>query len=64
MHYDATYPQYATVAATMERFGLSRPTLYRLIRRGVIEAVKVGRSTRIVTGSVEAYFAGLPRLGS
>jgi len=62
MQHDVNFPEYATIAAIGQRFGLSRPTIYRLISRGAIEAVKVGRCTRIVTRSVEEHFAGLPRL--
>ncbi len=56
-------PPYAAVKAVAAWFGLSRSTQYRMLERGEIEAVKVGRSTRIVTASVERYFANLPRIG-
>jgi len=53
---------YASIADVQRHTSLSRPTIYRLIERGAFEAIKVGRNTRIVTASVEAYFASLPRL--
>lgn len=56
-------PRYAAVKEISAWFGLSRSTQYRMIKRGEIEAVKVGRGTRILTDSVERYFASLPRLG-
>jgi len=62
MQHDTDFPQYATLPDIARRFRLSRSTVYRLIAQGAIEAVKVGRCTRIVTRSVEEHFAGLPRL--
>lgn len=55
--------EYITIKEAAKRFGISSSTQYRLIGRGFIEAVKVGRHTRIVAASVEKYFANLPRLG-
>jgi len=53
---------FATVQDIGAMYRISRPTIYRLIERGEIEAVKVGRATRIAMASVERYFASLPRM--
>jgi len=53
--------EFDTIKSVMERYNISRATLYRLIGRGEIEAVKVGAATRIKMSSVEEYFANLPR---
>jgi hypothetical protein len=45
-------------------YGFSKPTIYRLIARGLLVARKVGRRT-IITGEDEAsWLASLPRLSS
>ena len=62
MHQPPDFPEYATIPDISRRFRLSRSTLYRLIGQGLVEAVKVGSATRIITRSVECYFAKLPRL--
>ena len=58
------FPEYAPMQAIATRFGISRATLYRLIGKGTLKAEKVGRATRVVTASVEEYFANLPQLHS
>ncbi|NVN10656.1 helix-turn-helix domain-containing protein [Nguyenibacter vanlangensis] len=57
------FPKYATISDVCDNCRLSRSTVNRLIKSGEISAVKVGRATRIVTESVERYFANLPRTG-
>lgn len=57
------FPEFASIPLITQRFNISRSGIYRMLSQGDIQAVKVGRSTRIVTRSVEAYFARLPRLG-
>lgn len=59
----AATPLYVRISDVKAMFGISVPTQYRMINDGKIEAVKVGRHTRIVLASVERYFANLPRLG-
>ncbi len=39
------------------RLRLSRPSIYRLIEKGEIEALHIGRSLRITNASVEAFLA-------
>ncbi len=63
MHTLNDFPEFASIPLITQRFNISRSRIYRMLSQGDIQAVKVGRSTRIVTRSVEAYFARLPRLG-
>ena len=63
MHTLNDFPEYASIPLITQRFNISRSGIYRMLSQGDIQAVKVGRSTRIVTRSVEDYFARLPRLG-
>lgn len=42
--------------------GLSRATIYRMIARKELEAVKVGTRTLVTMASIEAYVASAPRL--
>ena len=48
---------YLSYAAAEKYAGLSRSTLWRLLRRGDIVAVRAGASVRIVRGSLDAYLA-------
>lgn len=49
-------PLLVTIAEAARRTSLSRPSIYRLIERGELEAVKVGtKSVRIPTGALEAF---------
>jgi hypothetical protein len=41
---------------------LSRATIYRMIGRGDLEAIKIGARTLVTTSSLEALAAGAPRL--
>ena len=41
--------------------GYSRSELYRRLSIGEIEAVKIGRATRVLAGSLKSSIAGLPR---
>lgn len=46
---------YLSYAAAEKYAGLSRSTLWRMLRRGEIKAIKVGASVRIVRASLDAY---------
>ena len=48
---------YLTYAAAETYTGLSRSTLWRMLKRGEIRAVKVGASVRIVRSSLDAYLS-------
>lgn len=52
-----TERQYITIQEAEVMFGISKPTLYRLIRHGQIPAVNLGkRLTRISRAHIEAMF--------
>lgn len=44
--------------------GTSRATIYRMINRGELEAIKLGARTIITTESIEARVAAAPRLAA
>lgn len=43
---------------------LSRTTIYRMINRGDLEAIKIGSRTLITLASIEAMTANAPRLAA
>lgn len=47
--------EWVTYRQAEELSGLSRTTLWRLVRAGEVEAAKVGRAVRINRGSLDAY---------
>lgn len=47
--------KWGTYRQAEEMAGLSRTTLWRLVRTGEIEAAKVGRAVRINLHSLDAY---------
>ena len=49
------------VPVAAQRLGVGRSTLYVLLGRGDIEAVKVGRRTLVTEVSLARLVAGLPR---
>lgn len=51
-----------TVRQFSEAFSLSRATVYNLIRRGEIEARKVGGRTLIPAAIADSWFASLPEV--
>lgn len=56
-----TPKKYGTIATTMERYDLSRRTVYDLLADGSLSAVKRGATTLIDLEHADAYFASLPR---
>lgn len=50
-----------SVPAAAQRLGVGRSTLYVLLARGALEAVRIGRRTLVPTTSVERLIAALPR---
>ena len=59
--------QALTIRKTCEALGgaddpLSDDTIYRLIKRGDLDAFKVGTRTLVTVASIEAYIAKAPRL--
>ncbi|QDH12995.1 helix-turn-helix domain-containing protein [Formicincola oecophyllae] len=55
-------PDYLSVKSVRERYGVPATSLYRLINAGRVEAVKIGRTTRISVASLEALFKCAPRV--
>jgi excisionase family DNA binding protein len=49
-----------TIREFCERFRISQPTAYHLIRSGKLRARKLGRRTILFGPDVEAYIASLP----
>lgn len=48
-----------TIKQFMDRYQISRSTVYRLIASGALLTVKIGRAVRIPTESAEAWAKGL-----
>jgi hypothetical protein len=53
-------PAAQSVPAALAYSGLSRSGLYRAAARGEIEFRKVGRSTLVLTDSLDRFLASLP----
>jgi excisionase family DNA binding protein len=47
-----------TAAEVAEKLRVSTMTVYRLIRRGELPAVRVGRNYRVRSGDLETYLDG------
>ncbi|MBK3778412.1 helix-turn-helix domain-containing protein [Azospirillum brasilense] len=56
----ALEPVAMTVPHAVRYSGLGRSTLYNLLGKNQIEAVKAGNRTLVLTASIRAYLAGLP----
>lgn len=55
-------PEFVTVSQACDMFSVSHPTVYKMIRSGVVKAVKIGRGTRVEMASIRQYFASLPKV--
>lgn len=53
-------PILVSIDEAAERIGLCRRTVYQLIATDRIQAVKAGRSTRVIFESLKQYAASLP----
>lgn len=51
-------PSLLTAAEVADQLRVSTMTIYRLIRRGELPAVRVGRNYRVRVQDLEAYLAG------
>lgn len=56
-------PRAFSVATFCERYGISRAYTYVLIKRGELNAVKMGNRTLIPVESADTWFATLPSFG-
>lgn len=53
-------PQYLTYRQAEELTGLSRQTVWRLIKSGDVRAFRIGRSVKIERRSLESYVQAEP----
>ena len=51
-------PSLLTAAEVADQLRVSTMTIYRLIRRGELPAVRVGRNYRVRAADLDAYLAG------
>jgi excisionase family DNA binding protein len=58
------HPHSLTIVEACRRYGFGKTTLYALISRGTVEAVKLGTRTLVLADSIERHLASLPRLGN
>jgi excisionase family DNA binding protein len=57
----ASEPEFYTVQEVAARLRLSRKTVYRLVERGEIRAIKIGDNYRIPREALEAIIRGEER---
>jgi excisionase family DNA binding protein len=50
--------EYLTVKEVCQKLKISKPTLYKLIKEGVIRKRKIRRSTRILASDIKKYLEG------
>ena len=50
-------PLLLTVDRAAQKLGICRDFMYRLLARGEMRSVKIGRSRRVPVGELEAYIA-------
>lgn len=55
---------FITVRDFMSTYGVGRTTVYRLVARGEISIMKIGRASRISRAQAERWAAGLPKLAA
>jgi excisionase family DNA binding protein len=56
---DSTLPQLHTITTVGERTSLSRSALYREIKAGRLQALKVGKALRISEGELQRFIKAL-----
>lgn len=52
-----------TIRETMARLRLARSTVYGLIQKGTLDALKIGAATRITASSVQKLVNDAPGVG-
>lgn len=57
---DGKWPEFLDVAEAALVMRVSKMTVYRLIHKGEVEAVRVGRSFRIPAAPLRAYLSLVP----
>jgi excisionase family DNA binding protein len=57
----AFHPTTLTIQTAMARTGLSRATLYRMLKRGEIIAIKCGKRTLVLAASLDGFLNSCSR---
>jgi len=55
----STLPTLLKIAEIMERTGLSKASVYRVINAGQLRTVKIGRSVRVTESELSRYIEAL-----
>ncbi len=55
----STLPTLLKIAEIMERTGLSKASVYRVINAGQLKTVKIGRSVRVTESELSRYIEAL-----
>jgi excisionase family DNA binding protein len=59
MSTDLTFPTLLRLTQVMDRTGLSKASIYRVINAGHLKTVKIGRSVRISESELSRYIESL-----
>lgn len=59
MSTDLSFPTLLRLTQVMERTGLSKASIYRVINAGQLKTVKIGRSVRISESELSRYIDAL-----
>ncbi len=51
--------EFLTIGEVAERYRISIPTIYRLVARGQLTIIKIGRASRLRREAVEAWASSL-----
>ncbi len=57
----STLPTLLKIAEIMERTGLSKASVYRVINAGQLKTVKIGRSVRVTESELSRYIEALEK---
>ena len=57
----STLPSLLKIAEIMERTGLSKASVYRVINAGQLRTVKIGRSVRVTESELSRYIEALEK---
>ena len=58
--YNTTRPVLLRVTEARAQLGVGHTKFYELVKRGLIEVVKIDSATRVKTESIDRYIAALP----
>ena len=64
MNHQHPTKQAHTIPSVTATYGIGRTTVYKLIKEGKLEAVKLGSRTLVLDSSVRALLATLPRVAA